>query len=109
EDDAFCFTDAVSEDRGKDDTEWQERDGGHNLCQTHEEVIHLAALVAGDTAHQDADDGGDNNGDGADGHRHAAAREQAAEQIAAEVIGAHEVAVKAPGSDIAVLVNAIIR
>ena len=86
----------------------EEGDGPHDLAHTHEQHIHNAAEIAGDTAHNDADDGGDDDGHRADGHGHLAAVYNAVEHIAAHLVGAHDIALQPPAAHKAPVLEGIV-
>ena len=63
----------------------------------HQEGVEPAALVAGDHGDGDADDAGDEHDGERHEQRHAGAVDQAAEHVAAEVVGAEDVVRRAAG------------
>ena len=56
-------------------------------------TVTLIAVIAGKSANDDADESGNNDGDGADGQRHPAAGDKAGENVSAQAVSTHQVSV----------------
>lgn len=80
---------AADEGHGRDE-EHEEGDGRLRVSHPHDDVAGETAAVTCDQAHHDAGGDADDSGRGADEQRNAGADEDPAEDIAAEVVGAHE-------------------
>ena len=82
-------------DVGQHHGKWQEGQRREYLCHAHEQHIHPAAEVSGETAHDNGDDGGNHYSHRADGHGHFAAVDNTGEDITAAAVGAQGVPLEA--------------
>ena len=83
--------------RAQDDDQRRGRDAVENIHDTHDEIIHPAAEVAGDTAQDHAQRGGNDDHDEADAQGYAAAVHQTGQHIHTVLIGAQRVGLVGEG------------
>ncbi|MPM21217.1 hypothetical protein SDC9_67660 [bioreactor metagenome] len=83
--------DIASENGHEDDDQQHVRQAVHNVDKAHEEEVHLASCIPGDGTQDDSDDDAGDGSDQTDGDGDLSSVDDAAQHVAAAVVGSQEI------------------
>ena len=101
-------TDLSGNHRRKNQCKWQEGQTANDFRHTAQHHIDLATKVTGNAAQNQANDGGNDDGNGANGHGHLTAIDDTGQHVTAQIIGAAQEALQTPGQDLSVLGHCVV-